>query len=93
MILAGQLHTKVCLILLLVLMAIFISFLVSLATTHFGELEFDSQKLEYYWTLTPAVILLVILWPSINLIYDVATTRFSPAFGAWPIVVIGHQWY
>jgi heme/copper-type cytochrome/quinol oxidase subunit 2 len=23
----------------------------------------------------------------------VATTRFSPAFGAWPIVVIGHQWY
>lgn len=49
----------------------------------------ESHLLEFFWTVLPMVILLIIAFPSLYLLYLTEDSLLSGAL----IKVIGHQWY
>lgn len=49
----------------------------------------ESHLLEFFWTVLPIVILLMIAFPSLYLLYLTEDTLISGAL----IKVVGHQWY
>ena len=80
----------------IVLLAIFVSFLLARCLYFFNE---DTNKvssnvihgtvLEIIWTITPALILMIIAVPSFSLLYSVDEI-ISPSIS---LKVVGHQWY
>jgi cytochrome c oxidase subunit 2 len=58
-------------------------------TKTFNKFTIESQELELFWTIAPAMILLFIAIPSIKVLYLMEETK-SPMN---TIKVVGHQWY
>ena len=52
-----------------------------------------NSRLEIAWTIAPALVLLVIVGPSIAAIFDNATAPRTPEEGGLAVDVIGHQWW
>jgi len=52
---------------------------------------FHSSSLEIVWTLTPAVILTLIAFPSFALLASIEAA--SPGFHYFYVKIIGNQWY
>jgi cytochrome c oxidase subunit 2 len=50
----------------------------------------DSPKLELWWTIIPTILLIVLVWASINVWYKIQFGNSSPAL---TMEVVGHQFY
>lgn len=82
-------HDHVVMFLFSVLVMV-LFFLISITlTTDFDLNVFDHHQLEFLWTISPFFLLLMIVIPSINLLY------FSDSclFCGLTVYVVGHQWY
>nr|QBC73158.1 cytochrome c oxidase subunit II [Calliotropis micraulax] len=82
-------HDHAMMILTLVMSVVTVFFMVFVFSKSLSRYTTDSQKLETFWTLTPAIILVFLAVPSLKLLYLIDDTA-SPAL---TIKVIAHQWY
>lgn len=79
----------------IVLIICFVSYILAICLYRFGNPEKDTARLvhasvlEIIWTIIPALILVVIAIPSFSLLYSVDEI-IEPLF---TIKVVGHQWY
>lgn len=77
------------LVLVLVISVVGVS-LFSLGLTRFSCQNYLKQdKLEEFWTFTPAILLVILGYPSLQLLYRMEETM-PPEFS---IKAVGHQWY
>lgn len=71
-------------------LVIVLFFLVSINFVFDFDLNiFDHHQLEFLWTISPLFLLIIIVIPSINLLYY----SDSCFFCGLTIIVLGHQWY
>ena len=80
-------HTITTLVLIMITI-IYIS-IAAVSSRFFNNLLLERQEMERIWTLTPAIVLIIIAIPSIKALYlieDTKNVRFV-------VKTTGHQWY
>nr|YP_010736701.1 cytochrome c oxidase subunit II [Charinus ferreus]WEM34685.1 cytochrome c oxidase subunit 2 [Charinus ferreus]WEM34698.1 cytochrome c oxidase subunit 2 [Charinus ferreus]WEM34711.1 cytochrome c oxidase subunit 2 [Charinus ferreus] len=80
-------HTMI----ILILITILISYIISNILTNLllNRLLLEGQEIETFWTLTPALLLVFIAFPSLRLLYLIDET-IDPEL---TLKIIAHQWY
>ena len=82
-------HNHALTILVLVLSTVTYSIVKTIAGTNINKILLESQPLELFWTVVPAIILLFIGFPSIRLLY-LLDEVYYPSI---TLKTVGHQWY
>nr|WGV34176.1 cytochrome c oxidase subunit 2 [Charinus carajas]WGV34189.1 cytochrome c oxidase subunit 2 [Charinus carajas] len=80
-------HTMIILILITILISYIISNI--LLNSLLNRLLLEGQEIETFWTLTPAILLIFIAFPSLRLLYLIDET-IDPEL---TLKIIAHQWY
>nr|YP_010872969.1 cytochrome c oxidase subunit II [Charinus carajas]WGV34163.1 cytochrome c oxidase subunit 2 [Charinus carajas] len=80
-------HTMIILILITILISYTISNI--LLNSLLNRLLLEGQEIETFWTLTPAILLIFIAFPSLRLLYLIDET-IDPEL---TLKIIAHQWY
>jgi len=82
-------HNHAITILILIISIVGFNLFKTTTNKNINVLILESQSLELFWTIVPAVILLFIGFPSIRLLY-LLDEIYNPLI---TIKTIGHQWY
>lgn len=82
-------HDYVMIFLTSVLAVVLISIVYSFYSSHFRLNFLERHQLERVWTVTPFVLLVFIVIPSLNSLYILDTCLFC----GLTLNIIGHQWY
>ena len=80
-------HTITTLVLIIIVI-VYIS-ITAISSRFFNNLLLENQEIERIWTLTPALVLILIAMPSMKALYlieDTKNVRFV-------VKTTGHQWY
>ena len=82
-------HDVTFLLILIIALAVFLIFELISLPIHLHRFLIDNQEIEFIWTLTPCVVLLILAIPSLQLLYLTDESHgVIQSFKA-----IGHQWY
>ena len=82
-------HDEVMYILTIIILFVLWVMLRALITRFYHRYLFEGVLIEVIWTLIPAVVLVLIAFPSLKLLY-LMDEVINPAL---TIKVVGHQWY
>nr|YP_010947489.1 cytochrome c oxidase subunit II [Parupeneus cyclostomus]WGO62602.1 cytochrome c oxidase subunit II [Parupeneus cyclostomus]WNH20168.1 cytochrome c oxidase subunit II [Parupeneus cyclostomus]WSP03253.1 cytochrome c oxidase subunit II [Parupeneus cyclostomus] len=78
-------------LMIVLITSIFVLYIIAamVSTTLTNKLLLDSQQIEIIWTLLPAVVLLMVAFPSLQILYLIDETN-APHL---TIKAVAHQWY
>lgn len=82
-------HDQIMFILVIIIITVLWLIFKALTNKFYHKYLFEGTLIEIIWTLIPAVILIFIAFPSLNLLY-LMDEVIDPAL---TIKVVGHQWY
>lgn len=82
-------HDYVAIFLVSVIILVFLSLLQTIVSIKLNMEFFENHYLEIVWTITPFILLVLILVPSLVSLYILESCNFC----GYTIGVIGHQWY
>nr|YP_010956617.1 cytochrome c oxidase subunit II [Gastropsetta frontalis]WMY89710.1 cytochrome c oxidase subunit II [Gastropsetta frontalis] len=82
-------HDHVLMIVTLISISVLYVIVSAVATKLTDKLVLDSQEMEIFWTVMPAIVLILIALPSLRLLY-LMDELLDPHL---TIKAVGHQWY
>nr|WRY72489.1 cytochrome c oxidase subunit II [Yangida basnetti] len=82
-------HDHTMMIILAITISVTYMMLLIMIKSFNNRLMLESQSIEFIWTILPAVMLIMIAFPSLKILYMLEETS-KPAI---TIKTIGHQWY
>lgn len=84
-------HEKCLLVIIIVLVPVLIILLYNLYKTFRSVTNLENINFEILWTIVPSIIIIMLMVPSLELLYFSEET--GGAFFANKLKVVGHQWY
>nr|YP_009710877.1 cytochrome c oxidase subunit II [Olidiana ritcheriina]QFZ99635.1 cytochrome c oxidase subunit II [Olidiana ritcheriina] len=83
------LHDHIMMILILITMMVMYIMYSTLMNNMINRFMIEGQMIEFIWTITPAIMLVLIAMPSLKTLYMIEESNYP----LLTIKAIGHQWY